>query len=68
MFRRSTFAVALAGVLAFSTTVARAQENTAPVRLLVGFSAGGALDSVARALAERLRVPSGSLLPMPSAP
>lgn len=52
--RRSMFIAALAGLTLFGK-LAAAQENT-PIRLLVGFSAGGALDSVARAVADRLRV------------
>ncbi|MFT3813196.1 MAG: tripartite tricarboxylate transporter substrate-binding protein [Acidovorax sp.] len=35
---------------------AAAQDKGTPVRLLVGYAAGGALDSVARALADSLRV------------
>lgn len=53
---KTAMAAALAGLLTLTTGIAHAQENTAPVRIVVGFSAGGALDSVARALAERLRV------------
>lgn len=54
--RRSTFTAALAGLLVFSGSSLQAQETTQPVRLFVGFAAGGAVDAVARALADRLRV------------
>lgn len=54
--RRSTFIASLAGIPIFASGLAGAKENSTPVRLLVGFSAGGALDTVARAVAERLRV------------
>ncbi|WP_018314828.1 Bug family tripartite tricarboxylate transporter substrate binding protein [Cupriavidus sp. UYPR2.512] len=53
---RSTIALSLAGLLALSVSSVHAQGSTAPVRILVGFAAGGAVDSVGRALAERLRV------------
>lgn len=53
--RRSTFIAALAGLSMFCH-LAVAQDANPPIRLLVGFSAGGALDSVARAVADRLRV------------
>jgi len=45
----------LAVAFAFSAGLAHAQESNGTVRLLVGYSAGGALDNVARAVAERLR-------------
>lgn len=53
--RRSFIATAIAGLLALSTGV-HAQESGVPIRILVGFAPGGALDTVARAVAERLRV------------
>ena len=53
---RSTIALSLTALLTLSAGSAQAQENSAPVRILVGFAAGGAVDSVGRALAERLRV------------
>lgn len=53
--RRSIFIAALAG-MSMLCNLAAAQENNPPIRLLVGFAAGGALDSVARAVADRLRV------------
>jgi len=46
----------LTGLLALSGNAVHAQQHQVPpLRLLVGFSAGGSLDAVARALAERLR-------------
>ncbi len=54
--RRGILKALLAGLILLPISPVLAQENNAPVRLLVGFSAGGALDSVARALAEELRV------------
>ncbi|MEC3767474.1 Bug family tripartite tricarboxylate transporter substrate binding protein [Cupriavidus sp. SS-3] len=48
--------ITLATLLSLSAGVSLAQQNPTPVRLLVGFSAGGAIDSVGRALAESLRV------------
>lgn len=54
--RRSILVAAITGVCMFAGSAVKAQDNSAPVRLLVGFAPGGALDTVARALAERLRV------------
>lgn len=53
--RRSTFMAALVGMSLFCN-LAAAQDNNTPIRLLVGFAPGGALDAVARAVADRLRV------------
>lgn len=53
---RSTIALSLAGLLSLSASFVHAQEGSTPVRVLVGFAAGGSVDSVGRALAERLRV------------
>lgn len=41
--------------LAFSTGVALAQPSGTPVRLLVGFPAGGTIDVVARVLADKMK-------------
>jgi tripartite-type tricarboxylate transporter receptor subunit TctC len=47
-------------LLAFCTTIACAQNYpTRPVRLVVGFPAGGPSDIPARLIAERIRVPLG---------
>lgn len=53
--RRSTFIAALTS-LSLCGGFAVAQDNKSPVRLLVGFSAGGSFDATARALADKLRV------------
>ena len=41
--------------LVLPLAAARAQPSTAPIRILVGFAAGGSVDLTARALAEALR-------------
>lgn len=46
--------IALAA-LAVASTCANAQDNNSPIRILVGFSAGGNVDVAARLLAEELR-------------
>lgn len=56
MMIRSIAVASLTALLSLSAGLAHAQQNTTPVRLLFGFSAGGAIDSVGRALAESLRV------------
>jgi tripartite-type tricarboxylate transporter receptor subunit TctC len=52
--RRIMLITAVAAACLLTATAATAQEGSGPVRLLVGFAPGGALDSVARALAARL--------------
>ncbi|BAO67686.1 tripartite tricarboxylate transporter substrate-binding protein [Bordetella bronchiseptica] len=50
--------MALAIVLAGGAMTARAQDH-APVRIVIGFSAGGALDNMSRAIAEQLKAELG---------
>lgn len=52
--RRRTFLTA-AGALSLAPSVLRAQTPLPPVRILVGFAAGGAVDVVARAIADAMR-------------
>jgi len=52
--RRRTFLMA-AGALSLAPSVLRAQTPLPPVRILVGFAAGGAVDVVARAIADAMR-------------
>lgn len=48
---------ALLAILPFSQGMAaNSPDNTTPIRLLVGFSPGGAIDTVARAVATRLSI------------
>ncbi len=49
-------AVTVAATLALLAPQANAQSELTPARILVGFSAGGSFDAVARLLAERLRL------------
>ncbi|GAA3989481.1 tripartite tricarboxylate transporter substrate-binding protein [Comamonas faecalis] len=51
-------ALACAAALACTTASAQAPSN-APVKIIIGFSAGGALDSMARAMSEKLRTDLG---------
>ncbi|MBL8330914.1 MAG: hypothetical protein JNJ71_18900 [Rubrivivax sp.] len=58
---------ALAGSLALPLSTARAQ-STAPVKILVGFPAGGVVDVVARAFADQLRALTGSTVVVENRP
>jgi tripartite-type tricarboxylate transporter receptor subunit TctC len=51
---KSTITAVFAGVIGLVGSAAHAQQGPA-VRLMVGYAPGGAVDTVARALAERLR-------------
>jgi len=53
--RRSILIAVLAGTCMAAGGTAQAQQASAPIRLLVGFAPGGALDAVGRALADGLR-------------
>ena len=55
--RRLVASLAAAPILASASSVLRAQSGAAPIRILVGFPAGGTIDVVARILAERLSHP-----------
>ena len=53
--RKLVFSLAAAPVLGGMPVSLRAQSGGAPIRILVGFPAGGTIDVVARILAERLK-------------
>jgi tripartite-type tricarboxylate transporter receptor subunit TctC len=59
--------LALAAALTLSAP-ARAQESGAPLRILVGFPAGGTIDVVARLLADQLRADLGQPVIVESRP
>jgi tripartite-type tricarboxylate transporter receptor subunit TctC len=56
---RSPLVVALAAMLASSAGAAAQEYPSRPITMVVGFAAGGAADSVARIVAEGMRVPLG---------
>jgi tripartite-type tricarboxylate transporter receptor subunit TctC len=67
--RRRLVAAASVAALGVATTgPARAQPSGAPVRLLVGFPAGGTIDLVARLLADGLREDLGATVVVESRP
>lgn len=51
-------AVAFCAALLSTTASAQSQTNT-PIKIIIGFSAGGSLDSLSRAMAEKLRTDMG---------
>ena len=56
MRRRSTLlGAALTGLIAFAPLAAPAQALEAPLRIVVGFAAGGSSDRVARIVGEKLQ-------------
>ncbi|MES2187462.1 MAG: tripartite tricarboxylate transporter substrate binding protein [Pseudomonadota bacterium] len=61
LFTRRAFGTLAAGALAAATPLARAQGAypNKPLRLVVPFAAGGAVDTVARSVGERLAVQMG---------
>jgi tripartite-type tricarboxylate transporter receptor subunit TctC len=63
--RRHLFA--LACVLALTNSLAQAQDKP-PLKLVVGFPPGGALDALARALADQLRTSTGDTVVVENRP
>jgi len=57
--KRSTFLKLAIGMLAASASIASQAQSSNPIRVLVGFPAGGAPDAVARAFADQLRQTTG---------
>lgn len=53
--RRQFIKAGIAAAIGGPVWTAFAQDNSSPIRVLVGFAPGGALDAVARAVAESLR-------------
>ncbi len=69
--RRSTWVAGAAALAALAFTwapLARAQADRAPVRILVGFPAGGTIDLVARMLAEHMKDDLGATVIVESKP
>ena len=54
--RCSKLFAAVGTVMLLAGNAVHAQESSTPVRLIVGFAPGGALDAVARAVAGQLRI------------
>ncbi|VTU38051.1 Argininosuccinate lyase [Variovorax sp. PBS-H4] len=52
---RRVFAIGLAAAMAGLAGLAQAQQQGAPIRLLVGFPAGAGTDAIARTLGEKLK-------------
>lgn len=57
--RRHVLAATLGSLLAFGSGSALAQDDKAPIRLLVGLAAGGTVDIAARLVAEKLSASLG---------
>jgi tripartite-type tricarboxylate transporter receptor subunit TctC len=60
--RRQVLAVAAGVVSPVLGTAPRAQAQKRPVRIIIGFPAGGGTDVTGRILAERLRLPFASTI------
>lgn len=58
--RKLGVAMALALAAAVVPVAARAADSSGPTRIIIGFAAGGALDIVARTLADKLRASLGT--------
>ena len=68
-FCRLTLAAALPLALAFAIAApAHAQSDRAPIRILVGFPAGGTIDLVARVLADQMKDDLGATVIVDSRP
>lgn len=61
-------ALAASGTFAQAPSPAAPDASKAPLKLVVGFPPGGALDTLARALAEQLRVSSGETVVVENRP
>lgn len=53
--RHNFIKASISTVLVFATCTAAAQDDSTPIRLLVGYAPGGAIDTVGRAVADKLR-------------
>jgi tripartite-type tricarboxylate transporter receptor subunit TctC len=62
MQRRSTLALLAASVSPWAVAPVRAQTGRSPIRLVVPYAPGGPLDTVARALAERVKDSLGTVI------